>query len=216
MNPLPFAVVVLAAALHAPAFAQTPHTHQHNFQNADQWARYFDDPARDAWQKPHEVIQSLKLQPDAKVADIGAGTGYFSMRLAHMTPKGTVFAVDVEPDMVKYLAERAKRDGMTNVRVVQASPTDPRLPEKVDRVLVVDVYHHIGNRAAYFGKLRESLNPGAQVAIIDFRKDSPVGPPPASRITEQQVVEEMKAAGYALAATHTFLPNQFYLVFAAR
>jgi len=216
MNPLRFAIVVLAAALHAPAFAQTPHTHQHNFRNPDQWARYFDDPARDAWQKPHEVIQALKLKPDARVADLGAGTGYFSMRLGHMTPKGTVYAVDVEPGMVKYLAERAKRDGLTNVRAVQATPADPRLPEKVDRVLLVDVYHHVGERAAYFRKLREYLNPGAQVAIIDFRKDSPVGPPAASRIVEQQVIDEMKAAGYTLAATHAFLPNQFFLVFAAR
>jgi cyclopropane fatty-acyl-phospholipid synthase-like methyltransferase len=216
MKRLSLALVAFAAALAAPAVAQTPHTHDHGFQNADQWARYFDDPARDAWQKPHEVMQALKLKPDAKVADLGAGTGYFSMRLAHMTPKGTVFAVDVEPDMVKYLAERAKRDGMGNVRAVQATPADPRLPEKVDRVLLVDVYHHIGNRAAYFAKLREYLNPGAQVAIIDFRKDSPVGPPASARIGDQQVIDEMKAAGYTLAATHTFLPNQFYLVFTAR
>ena len=216
MRPLTLAFLVLTASLTAPALAQTPHTHDHGFHNADQWARYFDDPARDAWQKPHEVIQALKLKPDAKVADLGAGTGYFAMRLAHMTPKGTVFAVDVEPDMVKYLAERAKRDGMANVRVVQATPADPRLPEKVDRVLLVNVYHHIGDRTAYFRKLREYLNPGAQVAIIDFRKDSPVGPPPGSRIAEQQVIAEMKDAGYTLAATNTFLPNQFYLVFGAR
>jgi cyclopropane fatty-acyl-phospholipid synthase-like methyltransferase len=211
---LPYiALLALAAVLCAPAGAQTPHTHHHDFQGADQWARYFDDPARDGWQKPHQVIQALDLKPDAKVADIGAGTGYFSMRLAHMTPKGIVFAVDVEPDMVKYLAERAKREGMTNVRTVQSTPTDPRLPEKVDRVLLVDVYHHIGQRSAYFRTLRDYLAPGARIAIIDFRKDSPVGPPPAGRITEEQVIAEMKAAGYALAGNNGFLPNQFFLVF---
>ena len=83
-----------------PVAAQTPHTHQHSFGDADKWAKVFDDPERDAWQKPHEVIQALALKPDAVVADIGAGTGYFSVRLAHMVPQGRVYGVDTEPDMV--------------------------------------------------------------------------------------------------------------------
>src|SRR5689334_23764588 len=107
---------LLAAALVAgSAVAQSPHTHQHSFGDAQKWAHVFDDPARDAWQKPHEVIQALALKPGASVADIGAGTGYFSARLAKMLPQGKVYAVDVEPDMVRYLAERAKRDGLANV-----------------------------------------------------------------------------------------------------
>src|SRR6185436_14140618 len=76
------------------AFAQVPHTHQHSFGDADKWSKVFDDPERDAWQKPHEVIQALSLKPDARVADVGAGTGYFAVRLAHMLPKGRVYGVD--------------------------------------------------------------------------------------------------------------------------
>ncbi|MDP2240533.1 MAG: class I SAM-dependent methyltransferase [Burkholderiales bacterium] len=88
------------------AVAQSPHTHEHSFSGAEKWAQVFDDPQRDAWQKPHEVIQALALKPDAIIADIGSGTGYFSMRFAHMAPKGRVYGVDTEPDMVKYLAAR--------------------------------------------------------------------------------------------------------------
>src|SRR5687768_1885572 len=96
----------------APAPAQSPHTHQHSFGDAQRWARVFDDPERDAWQKPHEVIQALALKPDAVVADIGAGTGYFAVRLAHMLPQGRVYAVDTEAAMVKHVTERAKGAGL--------------------------------------------------------------------------------------------------------
>src|SRR5688500_18895948 len=94
-------IVAAGASFATRAFAQTPHTHHHGFGDADKWAKVFDDPERDAWQKTHEVIQALALKPDAIVADIGAGTGYFAVRLAHMTPKGRVYAVDSEPAMVR-------------------------------------------------------------------------------------------------------------------
>src|SRR5436305_493175 len=105
------AVVFLAAG----AKAQAPHTHEHPFEDADKWSEVFDDPKRDSWQKPHQVVQALALKPDAIVADIGAGTGYFSVRLAHMVPKGKVYAVDLEPDMVRHLAARAKREQLPNM-----------------------------------------------------------------------------------------------------
>src|SRR5258706_8651205 len=104
------AVVFWGAILAQPAHAQSPHTHQHRFGDAEKWSHVFDDPQRDAWQKPHEVIKALALKPDAVVADLGAGTGYFSARLANRLREGKVYAVDIEPDMVKYLSERAKRE----------------------------------------------------------------------------------------------------------
>ena len=211
-----FLFALAMSALVATAAAQTPHTHRHGFGGAEHWAKVFDDPARDDWQKPHEVIQALKLAPDAVVADIGAGTGYFAVRLAHMTPQGRVYAVDTEPDMVKYLGERAQKSGLTNLVAVQGAPADPKLPGKVDLVLLVDVYHHIEQRAVYFGKLAGALKPGGVVAIIDFTKESPVGPPPGSRIAASAVKAEMTAAGYALATEHGFLPNQYFLVFRPR
>jgi SAM-dependent methyltransferase len=210
---LGLAVLGYAGLLAVPAAAQSPHAHDHSFGGAQEWAKVFDDPKRDAWQKPHEVIQALALKPDAVIADIGSGTGYFSMRFAHMVPKGKVYGVDTEPDMVKYLAERAKREGLGNVTAVAGAPGDPRLPEKADLIILVDVFHHIENRERYFSKLRDSLKPGGRIAIIDFRMDSPEGPPKAARIAPAQVTSEMKQAGYVPDREHGFLPKQYFLVF---
>ncbi|MGQ0543797.1 MAG: class I SAM-dependent methyltransferase [Betaproteobacteria bacterium] len=207
------AILLVLLLAGVPALAQQPHTHQHQFKDAEKWSQVFDDPARDAWQKPHEVIQALKLAPDAVVADVGAGTGYFAVRLATMLSKGKVYAVDVEPDMVKHLAARAKRDGKPNMVAVQGAPDDPKIPEKTDLILFVDVHHHIDRREQYFRNLRASLKPGGRVAIIDFRLDSPEGPPRHTRVPPEKVKAELKAAGYALAEEHAFLPNQYFLVF---
>ena len=207
------AVLTGAITFAARTAAQSPHAHQHSFEGAQHWAQIFDDPKRDAWQKPHEVIQALALRPDSVIADIGAGTGYFSARLAHMVPQGRVLAVDAEPDMVKYLAARAKREGLKNMIAVAAKPDDPKLPQKADVALFVDVYHHIENRERYFRKLSESLKPDGRVAIIDFRMDSPDGPPKDARIAPERVKAELKSAGYELAQEHAFLPNQYFLVF---
>jgi predicted methyltransferase len=201
------------AAKPAIAASQSPHTHDHSFSGAEQWAKIFDDPQRDAWQKPHEVIQALKLKADAVVADIGSGTGYFSVRLAHMVPKGKVYGLDAEPDMVKYLADRAKRAGLNNVKAVLVKPGDAALPEKADLVILVDVYHHIEKREAYFRELQRSLKPGGRLAVIDFTMDSPEGPPKAARIAPEQVKAELQAAGYALKEAPAFLPNQYFLIF---
>jgi len=209
-----FLAALACAALAAlPARAQSPHTHEHSFGGAERWATVFDDPERDTWQKPHEVIQALALKPDAVIADIGSGTGYFSVRFANMVPKGRVYGVDTEPDMVKYLAERAEREGLRNILAVKAAPGDPRLPAKVDLAILVDVYHHVEGRERYFSRLRASLKPGGRVAIIDFRMDSPDGPPQAARIAPEQVKAEFKQAGYLLDGEHDFLPNQYFLVF---
>ena len=202
-----------AGLLALPAAAQSPHTHQHSFGDAQKWSKVFDDPKRDAWQKPHEVIQALALKPDAVIADIGAGTGYFTVRFAHMVPRGRVYAVDTEPDMVKHLAERARQGGLKNVTAVAGAPDNPRLPEKADVIVLVDVYHHVEDRERYFRRLQDSLRPGGRVAIIDFHLDSPVGPPRAARMPPDQVKAEMKRSGYALAQEHDFLPNQYFLLF---
>jgi len=213
---LPRIVSAMLSACCMAAVAQTSHTRQHSFSGAEHWAEVFDDPGRDAWQKPHEVIAALSPAPDAAVADIGSGTGYFAVRLAHWVPKGLVYGVDTEPEMVKYLAERAGREKLPNLVSIAGRPDDARLPAKVDLVLLVDVYHHISDRERYFAKLRGSLKPGARLAVVDFRADSPSGPPKAERIPPAQVKAELGRAGYALAKEHDFLPNQFFLVFEAK
>ncbi|MGH8703578.1 MAG: class I SAM-dependent methyltransferase [Burkholderiales bacterium] len=162
----------------------------------------FDNPARDAWQKPDEVIRALVLPPDAVVADIGSGTGYFAVRLARAVPQGRVFGVDIEPDMVRYLNERAERESLSNLASYRGDADDPRLPVPVDLAILVAVYHLIGTREQYFRRLRAALKPGGRVAIID-----------APRFPPEQVKQELAHAGFELSQEHSFLPDQYFLVF---
>ena len=196
--------------------AKPPDHMEHRFDDPARFAKSFDDPKRDAWQMPDRVISALALKPGATVADIGAGTGYFSMRLAKAVPGGVVYAVDIEPKMVEYLKTRAAGEKLTNVTPVAASATSPNLPKPVDLVLVVDTYHHIGNRAQYFRALQSQLAANGRVAIIDFRKDAPEGPPAHFRLAPEQIEKEMAEAGYARVAQHDFLPRQHFLIFARR
>src|SRR5690606_227615 len=186
-------------------------TMQHAFRNAEHWSKTFDDPERDTRQKPREVIAALELTPSMRGADVGAGTGYFSARLAEAVPEGLVWAIDTEPDMVVHLAMRARDAGLHHVVPVLAAPDEPRLPEAVDRVLVVNTYHHIEERPAYFERLRAKLRPGGEVAIVDFHEASPFGPPAEFRFTEAQIVREMEEAGYVLKRSPRLLEHQHFL-----
>jgi SAM-dependent methyltransferase len=191
----------------------TPDHMQHRFDDPAKFSKSFDDPARDAWQMPDRVIASLNLTRSASVADVGAGTGYFTVRLARVSPAVTVYAADIEPNMVAHLKERAAREKLGNVVPVLAAAASPNLPKPVDLILIVDTYHHIAARPAYFRELRKSLNAGGRIAIVDFRKDAPDGPPAHFRFTPEQIEAEMKQAGYTLSQSLDFLPRQHFLIF---
>lgn len=199
-----------------PATTGHDATVHHGFEDADQWAKIFDAPDRDDWQKPALVIEGLALKPGMIVADLGAGTGYFEAHLSKaIEPGGLVLAIDPEPDMVRYLGRRAVKDGLGNVLPILGLPDQPFLPRaRVDRVLVVDTYHHIDDRLAYFGRMRATLAPAGRVVIVDFHKRPlPVGPPPEHKIERQVVVDEMVQAGYRLADEKSTLPYQYFLIF---
>lgn len=196
-----------------PAPQGKPDHMHHRFDDPKRYAKAFDDPARDAWQLPDRVLDVLTLAPDMSVADVGAGTGYFTVRLAKAIPRGTVYAVDVEPAMLDHINKRASAEKLTNVSTVLATANAPNLPKPVDLVLIVDTYHHLPGRPAYFRGLAKSLTPGGRVAIIDFRKDSPEGPPVEFRFDADQIVREMSEAGYRAVGRHDFLPRQHFLVF---
>ena len=178
-------------------------------------AKSFDDPSRDAWQMPDRVIAALALKPGQIVADIGSGTGYFSVRLAKSAASPKVYGADIEPEMVKFLHDRAAKEGLNNVVAVQASAGSPNLPEPVDLVLIVDTFHMIGGRETYFRELKKSLKPRGRVAIVDFKPSSPEGPPPEFRLSPEKIEAEMSQAGYKLLAQHDFLPRQNFLIFEA-
>jgi ubiquinone/menaquinone biosynthesis C-methylase UbiE len=201
----------------AAATASDNATVHHPFTDPEQWAKVFDDPGRDEWQKPAEVVKALGVVPGMIAADLGAGTGYFMAALSKATgPGGVVLEVDTEPEMVGYLAKRARKETLLNVVPVLALEDEPFLPKgRVDRVLIVDTYHHIDDRRAYFSRMRQALAPGGRVAVVDFQKRPlPVGPPPEHKLEREVVVDEMQQAGFALASEPTFLPYQYFLIFA--
>jgi ubiquinone/menaquinone biosynthesis C-methylase UbiE len=219
--------------LHAPwlaaaAFAATSvlaqesggHAHdatiRHRFDDVEHWVKVFDDPARDEWQKPLDVIKFLRVPPGGRVADIGAGTGYFTVRLAEAVgPEGKVLAVEIEPGLVEHLRQRAERAGLTQVEAVAAEPADPRLPEAgVDVIFVCDTWHHIDARLRYLGLLARALKPSGRLVILDFREgDLPVGPPAGHKLSRDAVVRELRMAGWKLAAESRDLPYQYLLAF---
>lgn len=190
-----------------------PQTMVHRFDNADQWAKVFDDPARDAWQQPDAVIAALALTPDMAVADVGAGTGYFTVRLSRAVPQGQVIATDIEPDMVRYLTERAQKEQLANVRAVLSGADDPKLePASLDRILVVDVWHHIADRTHYAVGLATALRPGGQVAIVDFTQEANHGPPKKHRLSPEAITADLRAAGLEARLSPARLPDQFIVI----
>lgn len=216
---------LLAGLLSTAVLAAPPppaHEHDatvhHGFGDVGHWVEVFDDPARDAWQKPDAVVASLGVAPGMTVADLGAGTGYFSVHLAKAVgAAGRVLALDIEPKLVDYMKERAGREKLPQMVPAVVPPDDPRLPARgVDLVLIVDTWHHIDDRLNYIPKLAAGLGPGGRVAIVDFRKgDFPVGPPDAHKIPPEAVVAELKEAGFDLVRRDDdLLPYQYVLVFA--
>lgn len=182
------------------------------------YIKALEDPKRDAYQKPHEVMEALALKPGEAVADIGSGSGYFTFRLAqHLGPTGRVYAVDVNKEMMAHLEKRMRELKVTNVTPILAPPNNPLLPEPVDRFLIVDVWHHIEDQPGYLAVMKKKLKPGGQVVMIDFhKKDLPVGPPAEMKIAREDLLKQMQANGFELAQEHTFLPYQYFLVFKVR
>ncbi len=212
-------LVALAFLLVVPAHggaAPDDATSHRSFADVPYWSGVFDDPARDAWQKPDALVAALHLQPGMCVADVGAGTGYFSRRLSQAVgPTGTVLAVEVEPNLVTHLRARAEKEGTANVVPVLGSLDNPRLPAgAVDVLLIVDTYHHIDGRVAYMRAQRRALRPGGRVVIVDWEKRPlPVGPEMDHKLAREQVVEEMQRAGYRLDGQPDVLPHQYVLIF---
>ncbi|MDX2091235.1 MAG: methyltransferase [Kofleriaceae bacterium] len=221
---LPIVLTACAATSTSTSPAPSPapehaHHHQHGgpmhhrFEHADEWAKKFDDPARDAWQQPERVIAALELKPDSVVADVGAGTGYFAMRIAKQVPQGKVIATDIEPDMVRYLTERAQREQLPNVEARLAKEADPGLaPAGVDRILVVDVWHHLADRKAYAKALAAALAPGGMLAVVDFKLEAEQGPPKQHRLPSEAIIDDLRSAGLVAEVSATQLPDQYIVV----
>jgi ubiquinone/menaquinone biosynthesis C-methylase UbiE len=197
------------------AWAQTAVQH-HPPESTSEYIRSLEDPKREEWQKPQDVIQKLELKPGEAVADLGAGSGYFTVRLARAVgPAGKVYAVDIDPEMLTYVERRAQEEKLENIETVLADPHDPKLaPASVDLIFICDTLHHISGRDRYYPLLARALKPGGRLVNVDFHKRQlPFGPPLEMKIAKEAVVEEVKPAGFRLVKDFDFLEYQYFLVF---
>lgn len=191
-------------------------TSRHHFRDLEHWLEVFEDPERDDWQQPGRVVKELGIGNGDVVADLGAGTGYFSLHLARaVAPAGHVFAVDIEPGMVGYIGKRSDRELIGNLTPVLALPNDPMLPPGgVDLAFICDTFHHIDDRVEYLIRLQQDLSPTGRIAVIDFlKKELPIGPLVALKLPRDHVVAEFLEAGYILVEEKDFLPYQYFLIF---
>ena len=188
----------------------------HSFADAAALARTLDDPARDDWQRPEDVLRAMELAPAMSVADVGAGTGYFAVRLARAVPAGVVTATDIEPNMVQFVNERARREGLANLRALLATQSGSGLArESVNRILVVHVWHHLADRATLARDLSAALRPGGRLFVVNFALAARRGPPPSSRVAPESVIAELEAAGLTAKVSAVAVPDQ-YIVEARR
>ena len=175
-----------------------------------------EGPDRDAWQQPGRIMDALGIADGAVVADVGAGGGWFTVRLARRVgPNGLVLAEDIQRQMIESIERRLQREGLRNVRTVLGRDEDPRLPtDALDAVLIVDAYHEVQNRIGLLRNIRDALKPSGRLGIVDFRSDGGgPGPPLDERVDPSAVVTDADAAGLRLLAHETFLPYQYLLVF---
>ena len=189
--------------------------HMHSY-STDKLIRLFDDPTRDEWQKPREVIRFLNLSPGAVIADLGAGSGYFSLRLARAGYR--VIALDIDKEFIAHLEQKStglKREnpkGSLETRLIEPGKTG-LMPNEVDVILTVNTYHHFDDRLTFLKKMKEALKPGGQLVVIDFKDgELPVGPKPDHKIQESQMIEEISDAGFYVTENIELLPYQVILI----
>jgi len=180
---------------------------------------YLESGRRDQWQKPEEVLAALRLAPNAVVADIGAGGGYFTERFAHhLDTGGRVYAVEVQDRLIDKLRQRVRDKGLSNVEVIKGAFDDPGLPPaSCDLFFFSSVYGEIEDRVSYLRKVRRCLTPGGHVAILEYRPEVKApGPPRQIRLSAEQIAQELEAAGFERTEEFSFLPRESFQIFRAR
>ena len=178
-------------------------------------ADWLERPERAEREMPARVVEAMNLNPSDVVADLGAGTGYFTFRLARQVPRGTVYAVDIQPEMLDKIRRQMEAKNVANVVPVRGTPRTPKLPAgQVDAALMVDAYHEFAFPYEMMVALREALRPGGRVYLVEYRKEDPTIPiKPLHKMTEKQAVRELEAAGLHHLRTEDVLPRQHLMIF---
>ena len=197
----------------AIVFAQQPQGQSRGNRSADEYIKLLESERRQSELQVAKVVEALKIKPGQHVADIGSGSGLFTRPLAKQTgAKGIVYAVDIDPELIKYVEKTAAEQKLTNIKTIMGGEADPKLPEKVDLIVIIDTLHHIANQPTYLKGLKKYLKSKGRIALIDFSKTWPAG-------HEKMIykVEDldgwMKAAGFKQVEKYDFLDNDFFVVY---
>lgn len=186
-----------------------------SFVMGHQGADWLNRPGRIQEEMPDEVVANMGLEVNDVVADIGAGTGYFSFRIAGLVPGGKVMAVDIQPEMLQIIEQRKQREGVGNIEGVLGAIDDPRLAaESIDAAIMVDAYHEFSHPFEMIDGLYRALKPGGRLFLLEYRGEDPSVPiRPLHKMTQEQVVKEMSVFGLEWTDTLDFLPWQHMMIF---
>lgn len=181
--------------------------------SADEYVKLLESESRIGGLQVTRVVEALKVKPGDRICDLGSGSGLFTRPLAQKTgAKGVVYAVDIDSELLKHVEQTAQQQKLTNIKPILGSETDPKLPEPVDLITIIDTLHHIGNQEIYLKGLKKYLKPNGRIAIIDFSKNWPAGHEKMA-YTVKDLDGWMSAAGFKRAEQHDFLDNDFFVVY---
>ncbi len=185
------------------------------FADTERYIEFLERPDRARWQRPEQVVEALGLAGTETLVDVGAGSGYFTFRLARALPKGKVLATDVDPEMVRHIHHRVMTEGIRNVKALLADPRDPGIAPDADLVFVSDVLHHVADRGPWLRKAFSEMKPGARLVVIEFKEGKlPEGPPESVKIPKARLVALVEGAGFELRSDRPdLLPYQTFLTF---
>jgi predicted methyltransferase len=217
-------VAVASAAIIAGAAQRSPGRHpisgrEYAWPMGVGGAPWLDREEREAEEAPTRALSIIQVAPGSTVADIGAGSGYFTERLARLVgPDGRVYAADIQAGMLDLIRARLARERIGNVTLILSAPNDPKLPPgAIDLALMVDVYHELHDPQAVLGRLRESLKPAGRLVLVEYKGEDPSIPIlPSHKMTVAQAKLEVEAEGFVLTTTDSSLPRQHVLVFTKR
>lgn len=208
--------LVILSLLFSCSHKATHHSgaHHHRFDDAEKWANVFEDEKRESWQRPGFIMDFAGIESDSIIADIGSATGFFPIRFSARAHQGRVWGIDIEPNLVRYLNARAHREGVRGLYSILGTTTDPLIPERVNIITLINTYHHIENRQAYFSGLHKFMKKGARLVVVDFKKGKlPFGPKDEMKVSKKQIRKELQSAGFKRVRHSDDLEYQFISVF---
>jgi SAM-dependent methyltransferase len=185
------------------------------FENTEKYIRFLERPDRALWQKPDEVIRELHLTGNEKIADIGAGSGYFTFRFARTAPIGKVYAIDIEPEMLRHIHHKAMMEGASNIEVIRADFDDPHVPADADLIFMCDVIHHVADKKTWLAKVSSQMRTGARLVVVEFKEGNlPEGPPEKIKIPKSRLISMITEEKFILNVDKSnMLPYQTFLLF---